>query len=205
MSDKILDEDTDETDVSGNTPVEPEHSQKIEAIATMVPVHAVTTIKRRPGRPRKVNPQATATDLAYHAEISRRRSAFIDANPVVKAISGRKDSMEILQKLKEEASKEAAALHFTRIEEEKYGRDTSQISSRHLAAIREVAMLELEMKKMGSTLIDLSSERFQKIFKFFIDTVTEAAEEVLSRENSDLFMNKLETKLENWIEVAQNL
>lgn len=193
-------------DPAGEDPVEHTSEQnKIEAIASVVPVHAVTAIKRKPGRPRKINPQATVEDLAYHAEIARRRASFIETNPVVKAIAGRQDSMEVLQKLKEEASRTAAALQFQRIEEEKYGRDGSQISSRHLAAIRDVAMLELEMKKMGSTLLDLKSERFMKIFKYLIDTFQAAAEEVLPPETVDLLMNKLETMLEDWEEQAQNL
>lgn len=201
MSDEDLDVDS-----AGADPMqEPSEQNKIEAIATVVPVHAVTAIKRKPGRPRKVHPQATVEDLAYHAEIAKKRQSFIEANPVVKAVAGNQDSQEILQKVKEEASRTAAALLFQRIEEEKYGRDTSQISSRHLAALRDVAMLELEMKKMGTSLLDLKSERFQKVFRFLISIIKEVAMEALPPEQANLLFTRLVSRLEGWEDQAESL
>lgn len=201
MSDEDLDVDS-----AGADPMqEPSEQKKIEAIATVVPVHAVTTIKRKPGRPRKIQPQATVEDLAYHAEIARRRAEFVETNPVVKAVISRQDAPEILQKVKEEASRTAAALLFQRIEEEKYGRDTAQISSRHLAALRDVAMLELEMKKLGATAIDLKSERFQRVFKFLISIIKEVAIEALPPEQANLLFTRLVSRLEGWEEQAESL
>jgi hypothetical protein len=177
------------------------------ASGQVVPIHAATGqgIKRGPGRPKKINPKPTNDDLIYHAEMIRQKTAFIEADPLVKSSSERKEAVETLQRVKEEIAREGAALLFQRIEEEKYGKDTSQMSSRRISALREVANLELEIRRLGATHIDLKGERFQKIFKFFLETVREAAEGSLSPEQIDLLFNRLGTLLEGWEEKAQAL
>jgi len=184
-------------------------SQRPLAVASgqVVPIHAATGqgIKRGPGRPKKINPKPTNDDLIYHAEMIRQKTAFIEADPLVKSSASRQEAVETLQRVKEEVAREAAALHFQRIEEEKYGKDTSQISSRRITALREVANLELEIRRLGATMIDLKSERFQKIFKFFLETVRESATETLSPEQVDLLFNRLGSLLEGWEEKAQAL
>jgi hypothetical protein len=173
---------------------------------TVVPIHAATApIKRGPGRPKKINPKPTTDDLIYHAEMMRQKTAFIENDPLVKSSSARQEAVETLQRVKEEIARESAALHFQRIEEEKYGKDTSQMSSRRIAALREVAHLELEIRRLGATMIDLKGERFQKIFAFFLETIRESAGEVFSPEQVDLLFNRLETKLDGWEEKAQGL
>ncbi len=176
------------------------------ANGTVVPIHAATgAIKRGPGRPKKIRTEPTRDDLIYHAEMIRQKTAFINADPLVRSTGERQESIETLQRVKEEIARESAALHFQRIEEEKYGKDTSQMSSRRIAALREVAHLELEIRRLGATMIDLKGEKFQKIFAFFLETVRAAAGDVLSPEMIDLLFNRLETKLEGWEEKAQNL
>lgn len=176
-------------------------------IGAVVPLHAATGngIKRGPGRPKKVNPKPTTDDLLYHAEMIRQKGEFVAQDPLVRSTKTRQEPIETLQVLKAELAEEAAALLFTRIEEEKYGRDTSQISTRRISALREVANIELEIKKLGITEIDLKGERFQKIFAHLLNCVKEAAEEVLSAEQADLLFNRMETKLEGWEEQAQAL
>lgn len=173
----------------------------------VVPIHAATGqgVKRGPGRPKKINAKPTNDDLIYHAEMIRQKTAFINSDPLVQSTNLRQDAVETLQKVKEEIARESAALHFQRIEEEKYGKDTSQMSSRRISALREVANLELEIRRLGATHIDLKGERFQKIFKFFLETVREAADGSLSPEQIDLLFNRLGTMLEGWEEKAQTL
>lgn len=175
--------------------------------AAVVPLHAATGngIKRGPGRPKKINAKPTTDDLLYHAEMARAKAAYIEADPLVQSTRNRQEAQETLHRVKEEVAKEAASLSFAKIEEEKYGRDTSQMSSRRIAALREIASIELEIKKLGATMIDLRSERFQRIFQSIIETIRETASEVLNTEQADLFFNRLGTKLEGWEERAQHL
>ena len=173
----------------------------------VVPLHAATGhgIRRGRGRPKKINPKPTGDDLLYHAEVRKQKTAFVGTDPLVKSTLERQDSMEILQKVKEKIAKEAAGLAFNIIEEGKYGKDTSQMSSRHIAALREVAHIELEIRRLGVTMIDLKGERFQKIFSYLLEVIKEAAGEVLTSEQLDLLFNRLETKLDGWEEKAQHL
>lgn len=173
--------------------------------ASVTPISSASSIPSRRGRPKVVQKKPTSDDLLYHAEMMRRKTAYIEVDPVVSASRQRVEAIETLQRVKEELAKETAILQFSRIEEEKYGRDTTQMSSRRVAALREVAHIELEIRKLGVTMIDLKGERFQRIFQFFLECVREAASEVSSPEQMDLLFNRLETKLDGWEDKAQQL
>lgn len=165
-----------------------------------------TPLRNIPGGPkRKVAPRPGIDDLEYHREMTVLKTKFIMADALVEASSSTKDPIAILKLVKAELAREAADLLFTRIEAEKYGRDTSQISSKRIAALKEIAGLELEIKKMGVNLIDVHGEQFQRIFKYFLECIQEIAQETLTPEQADLFFNRLGSKLENWEEVAQGL
>lgn len=214
----MSDQNDDDLDIEGLldlatsdvvAPMEHKEAVAVSTGGTLIPLHAATssgvTIKRGPGRPKKVAPKPTVDDLTYHAETAKHRQVFIDTDPLVQTAVNRVEAIDTLQHVKEHVAREAASLQFTKQEEEKYGRDTSQISSRRITALREIASIELEIKKLGVTMIDLKGERFQKIFKFFLETVRESALATLPSEQVDLLFNLLGTKLEGWEEKAQAL
>lgn len=201
MADTTQSQETPTTEAKSIVPV-------AKVVGLPLPLHAVTggmVAKRRPGRPRKINPKPTFEDLEYHEATSKRKEAFIKEDALVRATSTSCTSLEVLQQIKAEIARESAALLFTRNEEEKYGKDTSQISSRRISALREIAALETEIRTLGATVIDLRSEQFQKIVSYFLETIREVAVDTLSTEQVNLFFNRLETKLEDWEERAQNL
>ena len=190
----------------------PGDSKPIGPVAKVVglplPLHSATgslAVRRRVGRPKKINPRPTFEDLEYHEETLKRKNDFIQQDSLVASAASGQSTIEVLQRIKTELAREAAALLFARNEEEKYGRDTSQISSRRIAALREIASLETEIRNMGSTVIDLRGEQFQKIFAFFLENLKEVASAVMSTEQGNLFFNRLETQFEDWEERAQNL
>ncbi len=155
-------------------------------------------VKRQRGRPRKVERMATTEDLEYHAKMVAEKAKFIDVDPVVLAARKHADPMAMLAVVKSEVATEQAALHFQRIENEKHGRDTSQVSSRRIDALKKIADIELEIKKLGADVIDIHGEKFQLVFKLWIEAIREVAVEVLGPEQVDLFFNRLQTKLEGW-------
>ncbi len=209
QDDDVIDgEESQESEESSELTMEANKSVvAVSSGGTVVPLHAATgaNIKRGPGRPKKVGAKPTVDDLAYHAEMSVQRARYIDTDPLVKVAVSRQEAIDTLQQVKEQVAREAASLLFSKTEEEKYGRDTSQMSSRRIAALREIASIELEIKKLGVTMIDLKSERFTRIFKFFLANIREAASKVMSTEQLDLFVNQLETQLDGWEDKAQNL
>lgn len=178
-------------------------------VRRLLPVHAAPNTGKNPlkvvrqrGRPRKVERMPTTSDLEYHAEMSEEKQRFIDKDPLYKAAAGNTDSSGILHLIKMQVAKEAAALEFQRIENEKYGKDTAQISTRRIDALTKIANIELEIKKIGGDILDLKGEKFQRVFKMLIESIQEVASEVLPPEQVDLLFNRLSTALEGWEERA---
>jgi hypothetical protein len=192
----------EETDPAG----EPEETMK-DNVRQLLPNHLLPKTKtgRPVGRPRKINPAPTANDLEYHAEISEQKTRFIAEDPVVKALTGKIDSATLLSTLRAEIAKEAAALHFTRMEAEKYGKDTAQTSTRRIDALTRIAHIELEIKKLAPDSLDVRSEKFQKVFNMFIEFLRECAQETMPPETIDLFFNRFSTMMEGWEEKAESL
>jgi hypothetical protein len=175
-------------------------------VASVVPLHAATApAKRGRGRPKKINPKPSADDLVYHAEMQRQQIDYVNEDAIVKAAQDHRDSPEMLHLLKERIARAAATLEFRRIETEKYGKDSAQTISRQIAALKEIANIELEIRKLGAQVLDLKGEQFQKIFELFIGKIRDVASAVFTTEQFDLFFNRLETALDGWEEEAQDI
>jgi hypothetical protein len=195
----------DDTDPIGSE--EPQENPVVDNVRQLLPTHLLPQTKtgRPVGRPRKINPAPTANDLQYHAQIAEARQKFIEEDPVVKTLSNKPDSPALLTSLRMEIAKEAASLHFQRIEAEKYGKDTAQTSTRRIDALTRIAHIELEIKKLAPDTIDVRSEKFQKIFNMFLEFMKEAATETLAPEAIDLFFNRFSTMMEGWEEKAESI
>lgn len=170
----------------------------------VMPLHAVK-IKRGPGRPRKVERKPTVEDLQYHASIAESRRVWIESHPLVmgnKAPEGN-SAIDKLKLIKFQIAREVATLEFNRIELEKRGVDTTPVSSRIIAGTSKIADIELEIKKLGHTVIDPSSTEVQNIFKMWLSNMTEVASDLvregaMTTQTMDLFFNKLSAKMEGW-------
>lgn len=162
-------------------------------------------MQRQRGRPRKVERMPTTSDLEYHALMTEERAKFIEEDPVLKAIRAKSDPMSVLAYVKEQVAVEQAALHFQRMENEKLGRDTAQVSTRRIDALKKIADIELELKKLGAGNIDAHSEKFQRVFNTFIESIREIAGETMSPQQCDLFFNRLSTALEGWEDRAADI
>lgn len=146
----------------------------------------------------------TEEDLEHFQELAKERKEFIENDPVVKSATDR-DPLALLSTLKAEVAKEAAALIFQRVQNEMVGKDTTQISGRRIEALKKIADIEMEMRKIGFDQVDVYGEKFQKVFKLWIDIMRTVAEQTLPPEQLDLFFNRLQTEMANWEERAENL
>jgi hypothetical protein len=217
-SDLVDDLDLDSL-MEGAEEVKPQERSSEQAAAgnvtQLLPVHAAPytqnrsraegggdplKVKRRVGRPRQVERMPTTSDLEYHAQMIEQKARFVDSDKVVQAAARNADPMSMLAVIKAEVARESAALHFQRIENEKFGKDTAQVSTRRIDALKKIADIELEIKKMGASTIDVNSEQMQRVFKFFVETVRAILEETLSSEQTDLVFNRLSTEFEGWQE-----
>lgn len=160
---------------------------------------------RSRGRPKKVEKKPDVEDLQYHQETIERQVGFVDTDAVVTATVDRKDSAEVLHLLKTRIARAAASLEFQRVEMMKYGKDTGQVTSRQIAALKEIATIELKIRELGAQMIDLRSEPVQKVFGLFISKLQEAAKGILPEAQFDLLFNKLETELDGWEDEAESL
>jgi hypothetical protein len=151
----------------------------------------------------RFNKPSPEEEEAYNAAADER-AQFIANDPVVRTAAGR-DPIVLLSTLKAEVAREAAALARQRIENEKMGRDISQVSSRRIDALKKIADIEMEMRKIGFDQIDVHSEKFQKVFKLWIDTIQGVAQDTLPPEQLNLFFVRLTNAMEGWEDKAEEL
>jgi hypothetical protein len=140
-------------------------------------------------------------------ELERReeeRAQFIANDPVVQN-ANRKDPLSLLNALKMEVAREVAYLSYQRTLNDRLGKDSTPLVSRRIEAMKKIADIELEMRKIGVDHIDVHSEKFQKIFKFWIEMIQATAVATLGPEQSDLFFNRLTSEMEGWEEKAEEL
>jgi hypothetical protein len=210
-NDELFDDDeVEETAAAEQQPMsEAAHAGRV---VQLLPVHTAPhtgknqlQIKRGRGRPRKVERMPTTSDLEYHAAILEEKSRFIDDDPVVQAALRHTEPLSMLSIIKTEVAKESAALHFQRMENEKTGKDTAQVSTRRIDALKKIADIELEVKKLGSDVIDVRSEKFQRVFKLWLDTLREITQETMTPEQIDLFFNRLNSAMEHWEEKIEEV
>ncbi len=199
------DDEIDETDPVEEVTIDPPDNVRRLPLHTVADREGNIKVKRGRGRPKTVSRKPDISDLEYHAQMSEEKKRFIELDPVVGVTKNRKEPIEVLRMISMEIAKEQAALNFQRIEHEKLGKDTAQVSSRRVEALAKIAGIELDMKKLGTDNIDFSSEKFQKVFSLWVETLREVAEEVLQAKEIDLFFNRFSTKMEGWEERAANL
>lgn len=207
-AEETLDDDADSSDDAAD-PITHEDKTKMDLkVAAVIPLHEVpgAHVKRKPGRPKKVQTQPTTSDLVYHAEMAKQQTQYVAADAIVRATKERKASLEMLQLSKERFALILATLEFRRIEDEKLGgKESAQILSRQAAVLRDIATLEMRISEMGSQLIDLHSEPVQKVFGMLVEKMRVIGAEVLPQEQFDIFFNRLSTALEGWEEEADAL
>jgi len=191
-----------------------EGARKLQS-AKILPLHEATrdNARARKGRPKtvmgrdgKIVPKPTVSDLEYHAEILEEQVRFVDGYDLVQAVSSGKSSPDVLKLLRTKAARDAAALEFQRTENEKLGKDTSQLISRHTKVLREIAFLDAELRNLSTTLLDLQSPQVKRVIQLWLENVATAARETLAPEQADMFFNKFQVLMEDWEErVAEHL
>jgi hypothetical protein len=167
--------------------------------------HNELKMKRGRGRPRKVERMPTTSDLEYHAIMVEARQRFINDDPLVRAVENKANPAEVLFQVKASVAREASSLAFDQIEGQKRGRDTSQTSSRRIEALRKIAEIELKLRELESENVNFASEKFQKVFAFWVQKLSEVAQEVLPQEQVDMFLNRFASAMDNWEEEASAL
>ena len=176
-------------------------------VAALIPMHQLGNMGKRPiGRPKKINPQPTTSDLLYHARTAEIQKEFVAQDPMVKASVARTSSIDTLHMIKERLARVLATMEYRRIEDEKRGGSLSaQMLSREMVILREISQLELRINETSVKSLDLSSPDVQKVFALFAQKIQTVAGEILEPALLDLFLNRLSTSLEGWEKEAEAL
>lgn len=184
--------------------IESNHSKRVLE-ASVVPI---SNGKRGRGRPKKVYGPPTNTTVEYNQALIEQQVAFVEKDDIVQAVKDKKDSATTLHLLKEQIARSAAALEFIRLQQQKngkYHREVPQVISRQIAALKEIANIELEIRKLGTAALDLNNPRLQMVFKLLINKFRDVLKGVLDPAEFDLVWNKLETELDGWEDEADSL
>lgn len=180
---------------------------------TSVPVYPVHHI---PAPSRKLPTRAVVREIMAEQLAARRqekleertaeREAYVANHPLVRGHEPRptgNSTVDTLNMVKHQLAREAACLEFDRADRDRRGVDTSQLSSKIVTAWKQVSTIELNIKKIGITVIDPNSEEMQRVHKMWVDVLREVmtgmvTEGVFPAEVLDLFFNKFSLAMEGW-------
>lgn len=111
-------------------------------------------------------------------EVRSRRKSHLKKDAVLSTAKKNADSSEVLSRVIEGLAEESAALAFERMEAERRGEKTSQISVRRVNALKAVGDTWLKKKEViSSKSIDLDSKSFGIVFGHIAETFRRACDE----------------------------
>lgn len=188
-------------------PDSPQQTINIDHLVTEVTTVSLQKITRRGrGRPRKIELLPASPEIG---QVLKEKAKHLENDRLTTLIETRPNSLEILDQLMYELSRESASLHFERGEAERKGQDTSVLSSKKVTALKSVATIFF--KKRDSIIndaFDFSSSRFQRFIGwFFVRVIRPSAKEAeLSSEQINVLFDYIGEKLEgeDWHKEALN-
>jgi hypothetical protein len=189
-----------------NEELNEEDSEWLAEVSASTPDNIVRggVIKKGVGRPKgKLPTRPSITDEQYQQELARQLQKFVEEDALVKTCEEGSDAINSLKLIKLAMTREAAALEFQRIEGQKKGQDVSQTCRHRVNTLRHIAAIEIDIKHLTGEVMNLRSEKQQRLFRLFVTTVCSTAQGMMPAEMYDLFTNKLSTALEGWEEKAE--
>ena len=130
---------------------------------------APIVMSTRPGRPGKM-PFIPTSPRA--AEVMKQKEEFLEEDELLAVISTSPEKSEVLDYVLKGLAEEAASLAFERIDAERTGATTSQVSMRRIGALKAVADSWLKRKELiANAGVDMDSPAFKRLFKFVLETL----------------------------------
>lgn len=177
-------------------------SDTVAPVIPLLPLHTVADggVRRPRGRPQRVEPAPTRSDLEFHAEVARQQLDHVAADEVVRTVAAGSDARLVLRQVAEALAREAAVLEHERLQVQVRGRDVGQLVSRRVEVLRKLAELHVEIERMDVRIVDPSSEAMQRVYKLWVDDVVGVAKDVLPSELLDVFLVRLAQRSDDWDE-----
>lgn len=108
-------------------------------------------------------------------DILKIKQGMIRNDPIIQAAETTPESAEVLNQVLLGISEEAASLRFERMEAERNGEDTAQLSMRRVQALKAIGDTWIKRKEqIQHRGIDLESPAFRAVFEFIAETFARA-------------------------------
>lgn len=132
-------------------------------------------VEGRIGKPPKKLDDAMPPATPLIGDLLRIKQGHLRTDPILQAAESAPESAEVLNQVVLAIGEEAASLRFERMEAERKGEDTSQLSMRRVAALKAIGDTWIKRKEqIQSRVIDLESPAFQALFQFISETFVRA-------------------------------
>ncbi len=169
--------------------------------AMVLPLHALPSgnlpgmnIKRRPGRPRRVELAPDVDQRAYLDRVREEQALALEADPVVihsADVRGSVMSAAILA-----LAEETAALRFQREREQAQGKDAAVTSGRRVEALGKLAGTVLAAHAHGVWGVGPSPGTLCLVVRAWLDVVEGVARDTLAPEMAEPFVTRYRTEIE---------
>lgn len=125
-------------------------------------------MRGRPGRRPKVNLQPVNNNVQ---EVVEARNDHVDTNPLLVAAKGNPEGEDVLNEIIAAMAEEAAAVEFERLEAERHGVPTSNISAKRARILKGMADTYLKRRDKGEGGVDMDSPAFESVMGFMFETI----------------------------------
>jgi hypothetical protein len=137
---------------------------------------SVVTMAEKPGRRKKTPvPKPPPPVNQTVAALVQQKKNFFDTDPLLQQLESGIDAEDVLHLVMTGFAQEAASLNFERIEAERTGKETSQLSIRRINALKALGETWIKRKEqLSGRMIDLESPAFRKLFEFMLECFRES-------------------------------
>lgn len=170
----------------------------------LVPTHAVPSdgsakVIRRGGRPKKVDPRPTVSEIEYGEQLGELRDAWLEDEQLVRLLLRRgRATAEVFQEVRLQLAEECAVLGFAAQQAEARGRDATRIRQRRIDGLLRLAQLEVARAKMGIETFDIHSPKVAMVVESFLGAVGAVLEETIGHERSETVMGSIRRETAGW-------
>jgi hypothetical protein len=160
-------------------------------------------MRGKPGRKPKTNLQPVTPQIN---EVVQAKNEHLDNDDLTREIMSNPEGEGVLDTVLVGLAQEASSIEFERLEAERHGRDTVNISSKRARVLKAMADTVLKKKALAAGgVIDLDSPAFKIIFGMVLETFKGAMKDSGARPEliETTFSNLVKALDDNWKEDAR--
>jgi hypothetical protein len=194
--------------MSSDQPVRPD----LAALLALSPQHALPSdgsvrVQRLTGRPKKVDPRPTVSQLEYNDQLNEMRDSWVEHDDLFELLARRQraDASEVVQLVRVRIAQECAALSWDARQADAKGRDSEGIRQRRIDGLLKLASLEVTRIKLKVDSFDPRSPKVKMVVESLLQAVVQVAAETLPEAASKDFVEKLTAAMVGWEDAVADL